>query len=228
MTTRKPTSKASRKPTVTAPLTDAKPPSRSQTASGVKVLSSKRTFHGRVFDVYSDDIVEPGGEPHIKDVIRHHGSAVILPVQYADASGKPFAEPHILLERQYRHATGKYLWEIPAGRLEANESPLAAARRELAEETGFRAKRWSKLTSYYASPGFLAEKMNLFLAEDLTPGPTHLDEDEIIRWEFFPLSQVLAKIDANNLEDAKTMVAVLLFVRRRSILGIQQKASTKK
>jgi len=185
-------------------------------AAPVKVISSKRSFHGRVFDVYSDNIVEPGGQPHVKDVIRHHGSAVILPVQYTGPDGKPLPEPHILLERQYRHATGKYLWEIPAGRLEAGESPLGAAKRELAEETGFRARRWSKLTSYYASPGFLAEKMNMFLAEDLTAGPTNLDEDEIIEWKFFPLSEILRLMDANRLEDSKTMLSVLLFVRRQA------------
>ena len=190
-------------------------PARS-TKQRVKVLSSQRSFHGRVFDVYSDNIVEPGGQPHVKDIIRPHGSAVILPVQYTGPDGKPFAEPHILLERQYRHATGKYLWEIPAGRLEAGESPLGAAKRELAEETGFRARRWSRLTSYYASPGFLAEKMNMYLAEELTAGPTNLDEDEIIEWKFFPLSEILQMIDGDRLEDSKTMLSVLLFVRRQS------------
>jgi ADP-ribose pyrophosphatase len=182
--------------------------------AGVKVFSSKRVFHGRVFDVYSDRISEPGGIPHIKDVIRHSGSAVILPVQYPAASGKSKPEPHILLERQYRHAAGKYLWEIPAGRLEPGESPLIAAKRELAEETGFRARRWSRLVRYYASPGFLAERMEIFLAEDLTLGATNPDEDEIIHYRFVPLSKVLNMITTNTLEDAKTMVAVLLFEKR--------------
>jgi ADP-ribose pyrophosphatase len=195
----------------------------------VQVLSSRLAFHGKVFDVYSDNIVEPGGQPHVKDVIRHHGSAVILPVQYTAPDGKLLPEPHILLERQYRHATGKYLWEIPAGRLEANESSLAAAKRELAEETGFRAKKWSRLTRYYASPGFLAERMEMFLAEYLTAGQDSPDEDEIILHKFFPLSQVLAMIDSNRLEDAKTMVAVLLFDRRRKAsAAAPSKSSTKK
>jgi ADP-ribose pyrophosphatase len=228
MAIRKQTAKASSASKSAAKSAATPPATGSSKSSKVKVLSSRRTFHGKVFDVYSDDIVEPGGEPHIKDVIRHHGSAVILPVQYTGPDGKPLAEPHILLERQYRHATGKYLWEIPAGRLEPGESPLAAAKRELAEETGFRARKWSKLTSYYASPGFLAEKMNMFLAEDLTPGETNLDEDEIIEWEFFPLSKVLRLIDQNRLEDAKTMVATLLFERRRSALGTRASFRKKK
>jgi ADP-ribose pyrophosphatase len=183
--------------------------------AGVKVFSSKRVFHGRVFDVYSDRISEPGGIPHIKDVIRRSGSAVILPVQYPAAGsrsgGRQSKEPQILLERQYRHAAGKYLWEIPAGRLEPGESPLIAAKRELAEETGFRARRWSRLVRYYASPGFLAERMEIFLAEDLTLGATHLDDDEIITFRFFPLSKVLSMIASNRLEDAKTMLAVIMF-----------------
>jgi ADP-ribose pyrophosphatase len=132
-------------------------------------------------------------------------------VQYPKARR---SEPQILLERQYRHATGKYLWEIPAGRLEPGESPLIAAKRELAEETGFRARRWSRLIRYYASPGFLAERMEIFLAEDLTHGATNLDPDEIIHYRFFPLSKVLSMIASNRLEDAKTMLAVLLFEKR--------------
>ena len=182
----------------------------------VKVLSSRRAFHGKVFDVYSDEIVEPGGQPHVKDVIRHHGSAVILAVQTKAHGGKPLAEPQILLERQYRHATGKYLWEIPAGRLEKNESPLRAAKRELAEETGYRAKKWSRMVNYYASPGFLGERMQIFLAEDLTPGKDSPDDDEIILHRFFSLSKVVAMIDRNQIEDAKTMLAVLLYVRRKN------------
>lgn len=179
------------------------------------MLSSRRAFHGPVFDVYSDKIVEPGGKPHVKDVVRHHGSSVILPVQYTGEDGKPLPEPLILLERQYRHAARKRLWEIPAGRLNPGEKPLAAAKRELAEETGYRAKKWTSLIRYYASPGFLGEHMNIFLAENLTPGADSPDEDEIIHTRFFPLSQLLQMIDNNRIEDAKTMLAVLLFERHR-------------
>jgi ADP-ribose pyrophosphatase len=176
----------------------------------VRVLSSRRTFHGAVFDVYSDVIAEPGGTPHRKDVIRHNGSVVILPVQYPRKG-----EPEILIERQYRHATGRYLWELPAGRIEPGEQPLTAARRELAEETGYRARRWKKLIRYYASPGFLAEWMQIYLAEDLTPGKDSPDPDEIIRHQFFPLSKALRMVETNALLDAKTMLALLLYEKQR-------------
>ncbi len=178
----------------------------------VKVLKSKRSFHGPVFDVWTDIIAEPGGKPHRKDVIRHSGSAVILALQ-RDAKG----EPQVLLERQYRHAAGKYLWEIPAGRLDPGETPLAGARRELAEETGFRAKRWRKLVRYYASPGFLGEWMQIFLAEELTPGEDSPDADEIIHHKFVPLSDALKMADKNEIEDAKTLLALLTYARNNGI-----------
>ena len=103
--------------------------------------------------------------------------------------------------------------QTPGG--EGFPSPLAAAKRELAEETGFRAKRWSKLTRYYASPGFLAEWMQIYLAEDLTPGKDSPDPDEIIRHQFFPLSKALRMVETNALLDAKTMLALLLYEKLR-------------
>ena len=190
-------------------------PKTTHLPKGVKVFSSKRMFHGRVFDVYSDRISEPGGIPHIKDVIRHSGSAVILPVQYP-AAGSKSAEPQILLERQYRHAAGRYLWEIPAGRLEPGESPLIAAKRELAEETGFRARRWSRLIRYYASPGFLAETMQVFLAQDIRPGIAHPEPDEKIALLQIPLSELLRLIRAGKILDGKTILSVLFFASTRA------------
>src|ERR1700679_3211396 len=104
------------------------------------VLGSKVSFKGKVFSVTTDTVTEPGGVTSTRDVIQHNGSVIILPV---DASTNP-ADPTILLERQSRHAAGQFLLELPAGRIEPNEAPLAAAKRELIEETGFRAKRWSE------------------------------------------------------------------------------------
>ncbi len=105
------------------------------------------------------------------------------------------SDPTILLERQYRHAAGQFLLELPAGRIEPNEAPLAAAKRELIEETGFRARRWSRLVRYYASPGFLAETMQIFLAEDIRPGIAQPEPDEKISLLHIPLSELLKLIE---------------------------------
>jgi ADP-ribose pyrophosphatase len=175
------------------------------------VLRSKVSFKGKVFSVTTDTVTEPGGVTSTRDVIQHDGSVIILPV---DASTNP-ADPTILLERQYRHAAGQFLLELPAGRIEPNEAPLAAAKRELIEETGFRAKRWSKLVRYYASPGFLAETMQVFLAEDIRPGVAQPEPDEKIALLHLPLSEVLAMIEQGKILDGKTILSVLLFERRR-------------
>jgi ADP-ribose pyrophosphatase len=133
---------------------------------GVEVLSSKVSFEGPVFRVVTDEVREPGGEAHRRDVVRHPGSVVVFAVD--DAKSK--RDPLILLERQYRHAAAQYLYEIPAGSLDPGEDPLVGAKRELLEETGYKAKHWSKLVRFYASPGFLGEWMQIFVAESLTPG----------------------------------------------------------
>jgi ADP-ribose pyrophosphatase len=140
-------------------------------------------------------------------VIRHNGSVVILAV---DAASNP-SDPGILLIRQYRHAAGKVLLELPAGRIEPGEKLFPAARRELIEETGYRAKKWSKLVGYFASPGFLTESMNILLAEDLTLGEAAPEEDEKIELHMTPLSEVLRLIHAGKIEDGKTLIGVLLY-----------------
>ena len=176
------------------------------------VLKSKVSFQGKVFSVVTDKVTEPGGVTSTRDVIRHNGSVVILAV---DASENP-ADPSILLERQYRYAAGQFLLELPAGRIEPGEAPLAAAKRELIEETGFRARRWSRLVRYYASPGFLSETMQVFLAEDIRPGIAQPEEDEKISLHPVPLSELLAQIHAGKILDGKTILSVLLFARSRS------------
>jgi ADP-ribose pyrophosphatase len=183
-----------------------------KTAPGKAViLASKVSFQGKVFSVTTDTVTEPGGVTSTRDVIQHNGSVIILAV---DASTNP-ADPTILLERQYRHAAGQFLLELPAGRIEPNEAPLAAAKRELIEETGFRAKRWSRLVRYYASPGFLAETMQVFLAEDIRAGVAQPEPDEKIALLHLRLSEVLAMIEQGKILDGKTILSVLLFERRR-------------
>jgi ADP-ribose pyrophosphatase len=175
------------------------------------VLASKESFKGHVFNVTTDTVTEPGGITSTRDVIRHNGSVVILAVD----SSRSKRNPTILLERQYRHAAGQFLLELPAGRIEPGEAPLAAAKRELIEETGFRARRWSRLVRYFASPGFLAEFMQVYLAEDIRPGVAEPEEDEKITLSQVPLSDVLEMIDAGKILDGKTILSVLLFASRR-------------
>lgn len=176
------------------------------------VHSSKVAFQGRVFSITTDNVTEPGGVSGTRDVIRHNGSVVVLAV---DTSVNP-TDPTILLERQYRHAAGQFLLELPAGRIEPGEAPLAAAKRELIEETGYRARKWSRLVQYYASPGFLSEYFNVFLAENITAGVATPEEDEKIELLHIPLSDLLRQIEAGRIRDGKTILSTLLFASRFS------------
>jgi ADP-ribose pyrophosphatase len=181
-----------------------------------RTVSSKTVFQGNVFWVTRDEVAEPGGVKATRDVIRHNGSVVVLAV---DTESNP-RDPGILLIRQYRHAAGKLLLELPAGRIEPGEKLIPAAKRELMEETGYRAKRWSKHVTYYASPGFLTETMTILLAEGLTLGEAAPEEDEKIELHMTPLSEVMRLIHAGKIEDGKTLIGVLLYESlRRSKLG---------
>ena len=176
-----------------------------------EVLSSETVYKGRIFYVTADKVREPGDVTAERDVVRHNGSVVVLAV---DTQTNP-ADPGILLIRQYRHAAGKFLLELPAGRIEPGEELMTAAKRELIEETGYRAAKWSRHTSYYASPGFLSEAMNIILAEDLTLREATPEDDERIELLMTPLSQVLAMIHRGEIEDGKTLIGVLLYNSRR-------------
>jgi ADP-ribose pyrophosphatase len=172
-----------------------------------RTISSKTVYQGHVFWVTRDVVEEPGGVKATRDVIRHNGSVVVLAV---DTESNP-RDPVILLIRQYRHAAGKFLLELPAGRIEPGEKLIPAAKRELIEETGYRAKRWSKHVTYYASPGFLTETMTILLAEGLTLGEAAPEEDEKIELRMTPLSEVMRLIHAGEIEDGKTLIGVLLY-----------------
>jgi ADP-ribose pyrophosphatase len=176
-----------------------------------KTVSSKTVFEGKVFWVTRDKVEEPGGVKATRDVIRHGGSVVILAV---DTETNP-ADPGILLIRQYRHAAGKVLLELPAGRIEKGEKVVPAGKRELIEETGYRAKKWSVHAKYYASPGFLTETMTILLAEGLKVGEATPEEDEKIELHMTPLSEVMRLIHAGTIEDGKTLIGVLLYESMR-------------
>ncbi|MGC2163137.1 MAG: NUDIX hydrolase [Silvibacterium sp.] len=175
-----------------------------------KVVSSSTVYQGPLFHVDKEHVNEPNCPTVIRDIVRHGGSVVILAID--DAKKK---DPLVVLERQYRHAAGQFLYEVPAGKIDPHEDRLAAAKRELAEETGFRARKWTKLARYYASPGFLAEWMQVFLAEGLTPGQTNLDEDERLDIMLVPFSELLRLIDKGEIHDGKTLIAAMSYARIR-------------
>jgi ADP-ribose diphosphatase len=144
--------------------------------------------------------------------VRHHGSIVILALAEDEdeaEAGSAARSPRVLLERQYRHAAGARLWELPAGSLEPGENKLAAAKRELLEETGFTAARWQRALFFYVSPGFLDESMQVFLARKLKKGQAQPEDDERIATRFFPLSQAVRMAMTGKIKDAKTIASLL-------------------
>lgn len=169
-----------------------------------RVISSKKVFAGPIFTVVSQQVEEPDGVHVRRDLVQHPGSIVILAVD--DGKGK---EPRVLLERQYRHAAEARLWELPAGSLEPGEDKLAAAKRELLEETGYTARKWQKALYFYVSPGFLTESMQVYLAQGLTKGKAQPEEDERIALRFFSLRQAVEMASSGKIIDAKTIAPIL-------------------
>jgi ADP-ribose pyrophosphatase len=168
-----------------------------------RVLSSRVAYRGPAFWVTTDQVLEPSGVRARRDIVHHTGSVVVLAV---DDTGR---EPKVLLLRQYRHAAQQYLWELCAGRIDAGEKPLPAAKRELLEETGYAAKHWKRIFRFYASPGFVAETMSVYLARGLREGEAQPEEDEVIQPRFFPLQAAVKMVMQNTIRDAKTISGVL-------------------
>lgn len=163
-------------------------------------LASETKFNGRIFDIRIDEIRE-GELEYSREVVVHKGSAVIIPV---------FDDGTVALVRQYRHAAGDYLLEIPAGTLNEGEDPMIGAVRELEEEIGVRAARVRKLTEFYVSPGFLTEKMHVYLATELTEVGQKLEADENLTIERYSFDELHTMIRDGRIVDAKTMVGVML------------------
>ena len=161
-----------------------------------------------MFSVTTDEVEEPGGVRARRDVVRHSGSVVVLAVDDpGKAAGK--AEPRILLERQYRHAAQSMMLELPAGRIDDGETPLTAAKRELLEETGYRARHWKRILYFYVSPGFLDETMIIYLARGLQAGKARPEPDEKIATRFVALSEAKRMALHGRIRDAKTICAIL-------------------
>jgi ADP-ribose diphosphatase len=167
-------------------------------------VDSTKVFSGRVFDVTVDTVRE-GDKTYAREVVHHPGSAVILPL---------FEDGTVALVRQYRHPAVKYLWELPAGTLNDRERPEEGAARELEEELGVVAGRMEKLSEFFVSPGFLEEKMWLFLATDLRETQQRLEDDEMIEIMRVPIQRALQMVTDGEIEDAKTIIGLMLAAPR--------------
>ncbi len=169
-------------------------------------VNHRKTIHrGRVFDTTVENVTLPNGVTVDLDVLRHPGAAAIVPLT---------SDNEVVMIHQYRHAIGRMLWEIPAGTLDNNEEPQACARRELIEETGFRAATWHDLGAVTPVAGYSNERIRLFLALDLSPAEQDLDMDEVLEVHPLPFQRVVEMIAANEIEDAKTIVAIFRTLQR--------------
>lgn len=168
------------------------------------IVSTEELYRGRIFTVSLATIKE-NEIVYTREIVSHPGSAVIVPV---------FADETVALVRQYRHPARKYLLELPAGSLEIGENPEAGARRELAEEIGAIAARVEKLSEFYVSPGFLAEKMHVFLATELKFSRQNLEADEILTIERLSFAEIRELIRSNEIEDAKTIIGLTITAAR--------------
>ena len=169
-----------------------------------KILKSEVIFEGKSFGVRRDELIEPTGVRTMREVVTHPGSVVVLPVR---PDGK------IVLVRQYRHATGQYLWELVAGRMEKGENPKRGAARELIEETGYRAKKFTVFLDLFPTPGFLQERMYLLLAEGLTLGQAEPEEDEKLIVAAYTKKQLEEMIRSGKMRDAKSIAGLLFYFR---------------
>jgi ADP-ribose pyrophosphatase len=170
----------------------------------MKIASSVEKYTNRLFTVSEDHAVEPGGFQIKRAIVHHRGSAVMMPVD---------DRKRVLLVRQYRLPAQRFLWELPAGSVDPGEKPLQTAKRELKEETGYHAKTWKKLISFFPSPGFLSEKMTIFLATGLTAGEATPMGDERITTRWFTAKEIEAAIDAGEIVDAKSMLGYFFWKR---------------
>lgn len=166
-----------------------------------EVLDSTLIYSGRVFDVRKDLVRLPGGMTHQYDIVDHRPAVTIIPLD---------DERHICFIRQYRHAIGKELLELPAGVLEPDEEPTAGAQREIREEIGMAANKLNLIGEFFLAPGYSSEKMYVYLAENLVPDPLPKDADELIRVEKITIPEAYRRIRLNEIEDAKSISALML------------------
>ena len=166
------------------------------------MLTDTRTIHAdKVVNLTVESLVLPNGEPLQLEIVRHPGGAATVALNKRD---------EVCLLRQYRHAAGGWLWELPAGKLERQEAPASTAARELEEEAGLQAADWIKLGETFTTPGFCDEIIHLYLARDLTEVPSHHGKHELIEVHWLPLSAAIAQVCDGTIRDAKTMLGLML------------------
>jgi ADP-ribose diphosphatase len=165
------------------------------------VNHQKKVHQGRVFDMVTENITLPNGVQIDLDLIHHPGASAMVPMP---------DENTVILIKQYRHAVGDFIWEIPAGTLDPGEAPQDCAKRELIEEIGFSANSWRKLGQITPVPGYSDERTHIFLATDLTPAQQSLDQDEVLNVHSMTFEKALAMIFSGEIQDSKTINGLLL------------------
>jgi ADP-ribose pyrophosphatase len=168
-------------------------------------VDTERLYTGKVLNLDMDTVRFPDGSTGKLEIVRHPGASAVVPF-LSDPSGD---DPQVLLVRQYRYAAEGYLYEIPAGRLDENESPEECARRELREETGSEAGQMEFLTTFYTTPGFIDEKIHLFMAMDLRSGEHEREKDEFLEVAPMTLSKALELVEQGEIKDGKTIIGLL-------------------
>jgi len=176
----------------------------------MRVISSKELLKTQLFTIVEEVAHDPSGFEIKRSIVRHPGSAVMMAVGENE---------RVLLVQQFRLPAEASLWELPAGRLDPGESPLGAAKRELREETGYEARKWSELVSFWASPGYVQEKMTIFLAEDLTEGKQQPMEDERIEIRWFENDELAQMIRRGEIVDGKTLIGYYSWRERAQRAG---------
>jgi ADP-ribose pyrophosphatase len=166
---------------------------------------ARRVYAGRLLNVDLETVEAPDGSTLQLEMVRHPGAAAVV----ALVAPLESPDPNVLMLRQFRYAAGGAIWEVPAGVLEAGETPAECARRELKEETGADAERFEHLTTIYTTPGFTDERIHLFLATGVTAGEARPMEDEFLEVRAMPISRALELIRDGEIADSKSIVALL-------------------